>query len=367
MSLGSQLSLSDLLIRESSRCSRCAYCVEKCPYFIVSRAEGVDARSQLIIIKSLAQGGRLTESVIHNLFRCSLCKSCELACPARVKVTSVIIDMREKITRMGLSKFERVVSNIFDAGNVFGIKEYRKRVIPVGLEVIYLPGCVSSYRHRQIVEASEKVLAIMNVAYAIPSPENCCGFPLLVSGHVDALKGVVEKNLAEFQKLGANKIVTSCASCYWMIKKEYPERSSKFDFEVLHISELVYEFLNQGKLQLRSRLPLTVTYHDPCFLSRYLGFEEVPRGIIENIKESTFVEMPHSRKDSFCCGGIGEVFMASKTIRESLADYRMREAMEAGADLVITCCPLCYENLSSSKRASLLPVVDLTEIVASLA
>ncbi len=45
----------------------------------------------------------------------------------------------------------------------------------------------------------------------------------------------------------------------------------KLDIEVLRVSELLYSLLKEGRLKFTKELDMTVTYHDPCHLTRSMA------------------------------------------------------------------------------------------------
>jgi Fe-S oxidoreductase len=133
----------------------------------------------------------------------------------------------------------------------------------------------------------------------------------------------------------------------------------------MHFSELLQELIKKGKLKLKKKSPMKVTYHDPCHLGRHSGIYDAPREVIKSIPGLELVEMEHSREDSQCCGGGGGYFTAFPENSVEIAEKRIREAEETGADAIVTTCPLCRTNLDLAiKRLdSKLKLYDLSELV----
>jgi len=80
--------------------------------------------------------------------------------------------------------------------------------------------------------------------------------------------------------------------------------------------------------------------------------------------------MKHNRADSLCCGGGGaRMWQPDLASGESMSEIRIREAAEAGAELVITACPLCLIMLEDARKTAgvedRLRVMDLNELAAT--
>ena len=85
-------------------------------------------------------------------------------------------------------------------------------------------------------------------------------------------------------------------------------------------------------------------------------FEET-RNVISNVAE--LVEMENIRENSICCGAGGGVKSAYPEIASQMADSRIKQAINTGAELLVTPCPFCKLNLKDRG----IDVVDLTEFL----
>ena len=70
--------------------------------------------------------------------------------------------------------------------------------------------------------------------------------------------------------------------------------------------------------------------------------------------------MEHIKKEGTCCGAGGGVKSAYPEIANQLADFKIKEAKETGADVLITACPFCKLNLEDKG----IEVLDLTEFLS---
>jgi Fe-S oxidoreductase len=198
-----------------------------------------------------------------------------------------------------------------------------------------------------------------------------------------------------FESQGIKKIITSCAGCFNMLKTEYP-RYVDHSIEVVHISQLMEEMLAECRLKPTKRVPMRVTYHDPCHLGRMSepyepyegekieilsqvfmwdppkperrgagGVYDAPRNVLKQIPGVELIEMERIREYSYCCGAGGGVKSAFPEFALWTANERVQEAEATGAKGLISVCPFCSTNFkdSLSRKESDMEYYDLTEIV----
>jgi len=369
------IKLPEELEIEVYRCFGCGYCRAQCPVFKVKQNESWGTRGRMILIKSLIQGDtKATSSVLDRLYCCSLCKACETSCPALVRISDVYERVRESLAKQKqapLDKHQRIAEKILAEGNPFGLPRAERsysyqRKNPSRAEVLYFVGCVPAYRRPSIVRSVEKILTTAGVEYAtLGAQELCCGSVLLRTGQTSIARKLAHQNIENFKELGVKKIVTVCPGCYLTLKEDYPKLVEDFLFEVVHISDFINQLLQTGKLKLTKQVGLKVTFHDPCHLGRRFNIYEAPRNVLLSIPGLKLVEMPHNRENSQCCGAGGGVKAAFSDVASNIGVSRIEEAATTKADLLVTSCPFCCLNFDEAGRQTqLLPVSDLTEIVA---
>jgi heterodisulfide reductase subunit D len=159
-------------------------------------------------------------------------------------------------------------------------------------------------------------------------------------------------------------IVTACAGCYSTLLHEYGE---DLNARVLHTVEYVAELVAEGKLsfQKAATKKQVATYHDPCHLGRYSEIFDAPREILEALPGIEFREMERIREWSWCCGAGGGVRTAYPDYATWVASRRLDEAQETQAELLVTACPFCEQNLEDAVAKGDYPmkVVDLMVLV----
>lgn len=228
------------------------------------------------------------------------------------------------------------------------------------MELWFFRGCMSTFREREIVEATVEILGRLGLPFRLFERETCCGSVLFRTGQVEEAKGVRRKNEEEFSRLGIGKLLTACPGCYSTFRREY----SLPGVEVLHLTQLLHRMLREGRLKLRGR-EVRATYHDPCHLGREWGLYEEPREILRSVPGLELVEMPLSRGFSRCCGAGGGVKSAFPELSSSVSRARMGDALDAGAQLLVTSCPFCYHHLREVADGRM-EVKDLSLLVRDL-
>jgi len=110
---------------------------------------------------------------------------------------------------------------------------------------------------------------------------------------------------------------------------------------------------------------MTVTYHDPCDLGRGTREFDAPREVIRAIPGMKLVELPENRENCLCCGGGGNLEMIAPELAGEIARRKIEQALETGAQAVITACQQCVRTMTAYVRRNQVPieVLDISELV----
>ncbi|MDI9624456.1 MAG: (Fe-S)-binding protein [Methanothermobacter sp.] len=222
------------------------------------------------------------------------------------------------------------------------------------MDLIYFRGCMGRERVPEITKATEQILDHVEIPYRILEDEKCCGSVLLRTGFLEDAKERIRENLT---LLSGSRLLVSCAGCYRTFKIDYP-RLFNVKVDVIHSSQLFHQLLKEGRIQIKGNLK--VTYHDPCHLARHCGEYDAPRKVLE--ATGTLVEMEEHHVNAQCCGAGGGVKAAYPHLAEKIAQKRIEQALDTGAEILCTTCPFCKYNLKSHG----MKVMDISEIIVSL-
>lgn len=345
-------------------CTMCGFCKSVCPSFKSIGWDSALSRGRIVLSYGLLTGDlQPTPALIENMYTCTTCADCVRRCPSKVDIVDIIEDCRADLVKAGhiLPKHKAMCENILADGNPFAEKSSRQDALgrkshnaPVG----YYAGCTATYRSKATAKATLSILDKLGEEYTTID-ETCCGSVMQrVGWPQEDVTVLMQKNVDAIKALGIKTLVLSCAGCYRMFKIEYPKYVD-VPFEVLHITE----YLAGKDLKLKP-MKGVATYHDPCHLGRHCGVYEPPREVISKIPGLEFREMDFNRKTSHCCGGGGGVRSAYPEESMDIAGTRLDEA--DFADMIITTCPFCVNNLDAAKGDRKIVVRDLVEIVDEL-
>ncbi|MBN1848583.1 MAG: FAD-binding protein [Deltaproteobacteria bacterium] len=368
-------------------CIHCGFCRLGCPTFSITHRESRNARGRNALAFYLMNGSIEPSKELSDAFySCTTCQACTYFCPAQIKVDEIVEGVRKKLYQAGFTP-EAVLGvkdNIEKTGNVYAsAKEDRIQIYPQTLretivkgeqkdraETLLFMGCVPSYLDMKMVPSLIKPLDMAGIDYmTLGIEEGCCGFPLFLMGS-DTFEphalGLIEK----IKATGAKELVTPCAGCYKTFKKIYPTVGD-LGVQVYHSVQYLAKIIQEGRISFKEGLGKRVTYHDPCDLGRAFKIFEEPREILKGIPGLEFVEMARNRLQARCCGGGGGVMANNPDMATRMAEYRVRDALAVGAEIIVSGCAACKDNLK--KGAKTIPkeergkikVMDITEIVAS--
>ena len=360
-------------------CFQCGLCDAVCPW------NRVRAFSMRKIIRQATFG--LTEIENEEIWRCTTCGRCPQRCPRGVNQIEVGVSSRRIATEFGVfpdpvRPVRGVGGSLIGEGNPLG--EERKtradwaeglsvKPFEEGMDVLYFPGCYLSYdpRLKKVAAATADILNKAGVDFGIlGTQENCCGESIRKTGNEEAFRTLAKQNIKTFIENGVKKILVSSPHCLHTFKNEYPE--FMVNFEVVHISQYISELIHEERLEITGEYGKKITYHDPCYLGRHNGIYDEPREVLQKVPGLELVEMPDSREDSLCCGGGGGRIWMETPKGERFSDLRVEQAVEVGAEVLVTSCPYCITHFEDSRlsledpedsESEVLEVKDITEII----
>jgi len=351
--------------KELMTCTYCGFCKSVCPTFQMVGWDPSVARGRMILAYGLLQKEIPADpSVMEYLYQCTTCKDCERRCPSKISVVDVVESARRDLVAAGhiLPRHRAIVEKVERTGNVYG----EDRGVPETLssrphkaKVGYFVGCTATYRDKVLADSTLSILKKLGEDFTLID-EVCCGSVLQRIGVAEEeVERLWERNVESIRSLGVEKVIFSCAGCYRMFKEEYPKRF-ELGFEVQHVTE----YLAGKDLKLKE-MKGVVTYHDPCHLGRHCQVYDAPRKVISMIPGMELKEMPRNRETAACCGGGGGVRSAYPDLSKAIAARRVEEA--AFADLLVTTCPFCVNNLKAGAEGKRAPeIVDLVQLVDRL-
>lgn len=355
-------------------CYQCGVCTATCPWGTV-REQPLNVRSMM----RQAQVGLFEGN--HDLWLCTACSQCEAYCPRGVPIADVFRALRQLAweRREVPDGLPSVLWSVYWNNNPWEQPpSQRSQWLVNGRPASYDPerheyllyiGCTSSYdrRAQNVARSVVSLLEAAGISYGVlGDDEPCCGESVLSMGHRPYFDELAAKASTRFLKRGVKKMVVVSPHCYDVFVNHYPELNDQI--EIQHYTQLLAALVAEGKLVFGAAEGLTTTFHDPCLLGRANGEYQAPRQVLDAIPAMARVEMQHTGVDSLCCGGGGGRMWLETEAGQRFSDLRVREAVEAGASLMVTACPSCIACLEDSVKSERLEleVMDVAELAASV-
>jgi Fe-S oxidoreductase len=362
-------------------CFQCGKCTGGCPVSLKSKLNIRRLMIQGLLGKNLDPMGEK-----EDLWECTTCKTCTLRCPREMKPMDLVIGMRSTLVEEGHipKTIIEALENAYKHGNPWGKPKNKRsewtKGLPEGVKVkdfsqgekaefLFYVGCTASFdpRIQEIARSLAFILHQAGIDFGIlGNEEQCCGNEIRRMGESGLFEELVEGNVKRFDAHEIRNILTLCPHGFNALKNEYPQGR----YNVLHATQILAKRLEEGKLSFKTEIRKVVTYHDPCFLGKQNNVFDEPRSLLSAIPGLTFKELDRSRERSLCCeGGGGRMWVESSSESgERLAGIRVNDAVELGAEILATACPLCVLTLEDAVKTTghedHLKIMDISELLA---
>jgi glycolate oxidase iron-sulfur subunit len=212
------------------------------------------------------------------------------------------------------------------------------------------------------------VLAANGCEVIVPEGQGCCGALHVHAGDLNGGRALARANIDAFERLDVDAIIVNAAGCGAQLKEYghllhddpiYAERAAAFSARVRDITEYLAGIdLNPAM----GRLPLRVTYQEPCHLAHAQRISQQPRALLRQIPGLTLVEMQES---ALCCGSAGIYNVVQPAMSDALGQRKVRHALATGADVVVSANPGCMIQVQANlkKAGSLVRVRHIVELL----
>jgi len=266
-------------------------------------------------------------------------------------------------------------------------------------EVVFHAGCRYAFDKElwPIARGGLELLLKAGVDVGIMgADEACCGGRAYELGYAGELTKYAEHQMETLSTAGIKTLVTPCSDCYAAFSVLYDKIGKKLGIEVIHLVPYLDRLIKNGQLKLTRKVPLTVTYHDPCHLGRLGepwvhwqgketkvmgqmiihdppkkfrrgagGIYDPPRDILKSIPGLKFMEMYRIKEYAWCCGAGGGVIDAYPEFAAWTGNERLKEAGAVGAEAIVSACGWCKRNFLDAAKESgdKTKIYDIVELV----
>jgi Fe-S oxidoreductase len=378
-------------------CTECGRCKEGCPTNLTKKPlkpkeygntlrdllysmtqDQLEGKAELPNEKIII-GNNITEDTI---WACTTCRYCEWACPLFITFAGKIVGHRSYLT-LEESNFPNEAQAAFKGmerqGNPWNFPRADRTKWAEGLDVKHIGevegtkyllwvGCAGAYEDRQkkVTRALVKILNAAGVNFGIlGEEENCTGDSARRLGNEYLFATIAEQNIETLKSYDVHKIITACPHCLQTLKNDYRDFGGNFD--VVHATTFIAGLIKNGRLKFTKKRDETITYHDPCYLSRYEGDVESARTILHSVPSLKLKELEWSGERSICCGAGGGRFWLEEKIGERINHFRFKQIAETGVKCAAVSCPFCHtmiDNARGELGKEEIEVRDILEIAA---
>ena len=355
-------------------CIQCGKCTGGCPVCLNSPLNIRRLMHEALVLDNL-------ESIYQKdeLWACTSCKTCTIRCPRELRPSDLIIGMRTALIEEGHipKTLIEALESAYKYGNPWGSLKNKRTEWADGLDLkvvsqgdeaehLYFVCCTAAYdtRVQNVARAMVTCFRQVGLDFAtLGNDETCCGSEIRRVGEEGLFEMLMEQNLENLKAHNVHSIVTTSPHCYNALKNDYAQDG----MEVRHYTQVLADALEDSH-PFSKEVRKVVIYHDPCFLGKQNGVFDEPRQILRAIPGVSLIDFDRCREKSLCCeGGGGRMWVEASDQGPRSAEIRVRDAVEAGAEILATACPFCLLTLEDAAKTTgneeKLRVMDISEIL----
>jgi glycolate oxidase iron-sulfur subunit len=388
-------------------CVHCGFCLPTCPTYQLW-GEEMDSPRGRIYLMDLVEKGEigLSGPVTEHIDRCLGCMACVTACPSGVQYDRLLESVRPQIER----NVERETSDRLFRNAIFALFPYKRRLRAAALpgalyqrmrkvpaiaklaeklpgrfaamesllppvsvreafaklpaytpavgerraRVALLSGCVQDVFFHRVNEATVRVLAAEGCDVLVPAGQGCCGALELHAGREDSALARARREIAIYERLDVDHVVTNVAGCGSSMKEyghllsddpEWAERAAAFSARVRDVHEVLADLEPRApRHPFRGR----VAYHDACHLGHAQKVRAQPRAVLRSIPELQLVDLPEAE---LCCGSAGIYNMVMPEAAGDLGARKAANVRSVEPDVIVTANPGCLLQIGKHLNA----------------
>jgi glycolate oxidase iron-sulfur subunit len=373
-------------------CVHCGFCLQACPTYLNLEDENDSPRGRIFLMRSLLEGTVAPDdpAVHRHIDQCLGCRACEPVCPSGVPYGQLLEATRATLNesrpipflaRLILFVFARrwllvpamFMSRILAATPIptllsgfsgrlgfamamlasTGRSIERSPYNPVSSgnrgRVAALEGCVMEGLFSETNRATARVLTVNEYAMVAAPGQQCCGALHAHAGDLDNARKLARRNIAAFEKSGADFIAVNAAGCGAIMKEyghllrddaEWHARADAVSARVRDVSEL----LAAAGPQVGGALPIRVTYDAPCHLQHAQRITQAPLSVLAAIPGLELVPLHDSDQ---CCGSAGIYNLIEPDTSDAVLEPKLANIRATGAPFVATGNPGCLMQIGA--------------------
>jgi len=299
---------------------------------------------------------------------CTMCGRCTQVCPMGIDISSIVAASRQAFAAAGRGPKDlfEAAENVRDKGSPLGVTpavfdgrvewledDYEVK-IPIdkkNADVLLTVSSIELMKYPKSIVAMARLLNQAGVNWTFSSKGyEATNFGFL-AGKSDIAKLAITRIVEAAEELGTKiLVIPECGHAYGVLRWSGANIIGRpLPFQVMHITEALAQLKREGRLKFRTHKG-SITYHDPCQVSRRGGATEEARYLLEDMAED-FREMTPTGDFNWCCGGGGGVQAMGRAadLRHKVFQIKMKQVEDTGAGMMISACANCRLTMDDSR------------------
>ncbi len=368
-------------------CAECPnMCRFDCPALLVTRRETFAPAQKARIAYFMAMNHIpfTTPGAIDALYACMKCDACREWCPWDISTGDFLVQMRQALELRQLlpEGLTHLSDNGVRTGSIFDQTPFVSRspfdINDPDPEIFYFIGCMDLKYRPDAVRATIALLRHLNIRFCTRlGDRQCCTGPMYKAGFRTLASKLAEKNATLINQSGVKQILFTCPGCMTALHEIYPDLGFSITPSLTHAISFFWEKIQQQHLKLTHPLVKSVTYHDPCLLSRsssVVNLINETRSILIQIPSLTIKEPYLHGTETRCCGMGGAYMVSNPENAQKVHQMRYDQLIQYQPDILVSGCPTCEYALDQAQKADLTqsthgvrPIMDIVELIADAA
>ena len=386
-------------------CIHCGMCAEACPFYETTQNEKYAPVHKYRLLRRVYKRELSPMRFLYRPFirditiddlrewrhyvfdACTGCARCDMICPMGVNISQLIRIVREGIGAADLMppRLQKLKNEQKDKNSIVGIDAQRLReviaklhdegvTVPLdkdGADTMLLSTVTELRLFPNQLAANAKILNKAGVNWTMfPDAFEAANLGY-VAGDTEAMNVAIKRIVDKAKEKNIKTVVVPETGHGYQVLRWLAANATgqPLPFEVLSIVEFIRLAQADGRIALKKQSNgASVTYLDPCRISRKGGLIDEPRDIIKSMGFDLRETEPTGRENYCCGGGCGEyVLSTGSELRHKVFQLKKDQFDQTGADAVVTACASCRFNLliGAEKTGWELPVKSLVETVAT--
>ena len=325
----------------------------------------------LFMIKNFSKNKKFEEEYIKRLYYHDLSRSVYRVSPANVDHEFIITQARDQVFKKAIQmkEFHAMKTAIRFLEDPKIMNPYGKPIEEkfnwldfkdkVDADFLYFIGSADLFFNHERVKKMMFLLEKLGISFTISRDEQDCGYLARVLGRLNSADKLKEMNKEMILRSGLKNVITSDPHCYIELQQDLESS----DITVWYLTELISNKIFSLNSKQLHKTRMKVVFQDSTILPPKMD-KLAPR-ILSNIG-CDVIETPFSKENSLSTGEGGGFSLNYPEDSLRIANMRLEEAKEAGAEAIISDSPHDFSNLNKAKKkySSKIKVYDLLTLVS---